>query len=204
MLIDCPFCDVTIDAHERGTVTRQDEQIPHHTTHLLECPRCGEPIVAGQDLVHLYLDVMDWTIAKRLWPSPQKYSTTGLPNIVSTSIEEAEKCYKGKAYIACAVMCGRAIEAICKDNQTKSSNIAAGLKELLEKQIIDSKIYQWAEALRLHRNIGAHANDEVISKEDAQDLLDFTKAICDYIYLLTEKFKTFMERKQSLKDNHQL
>ncbi|NGM83391.1 DUF4145 domain-containing protein [Paenibacillus sp. 7124] len=94
-------------------------------------------------------------------------------------------------------MCGRVIESICKDHNTKSGNLLNGLKILLEKQIIDKKIYDWADALRLHRNIGAHANEEVIIKEDARDLLDFSFAICNYVYILTLKFKSFMARKQS-------
>lgn len=28
MIIDCPYCDVTVDAKEQGKVTRYEERIP--------------------------------------------------------------------------------------------------------------------------------------------------------------------------------
>lgn len=46
-------------------------------------------------------------------------------------------------------------------------------------------------------NIGAHATGEKVSQQDARDLLDFTNAICDYIFVLTEKFQAFMKRRTS-------
>ena len=52
------------------------------------------------------------------------------------------------------------------------------------------------EALRNRRNIGAHASDENISREDASDILDFTIAICEYVYVLTQKYDEFKKREK--------
>lgn len=41
----------------------------------------------------------------------------------------------------------------------------------------------------------AHASDVKISKIDASDLLDFAIAICDYVYVLRNKFEDFMKRR---------
>ena len=54
------------------------------------------------------------------------------------SSEEARKGFGAEAYAACAVMCGRAIEGICAEHDTKSKNLGAGLKELKDRHIIDS------------------------------------------------------------------
>jgi len=75
--------------------------------------------------------------------------------------------------------------------------IARGLKELRDKGVIDSRLYDWAEVLRQERNSGAHAVDEDISKQNAEDVLDFTVAIYDYVYTLHEKYERFLERKKS-------
>ncbi|WP_342551911.1 DUF4145 domain-containing protein [Paenibacillus sp. FSL R7-0652] len=123
--------------------------------------------------------------------------TENLPALVSISLDESEKCFIGKAYLACVVMCGRVLEAICKDKQVTGRNLADGLKELLDTQIIDNRIFEWGEALRIHRNMGAHATEVEITKEDARDLLDFSIAICDYIYVLTSKFEEFQARRQN-------
>lgn len=75
--------------------------------------------------------------------------------------------------------------------------IAKGLAELKVKGIIDERLFAWAEALRRERNIGAHASDEDTTKENAQDIIDFTIAIFDYVYTLTEKYEKYVARKLS-------
>jgi hypothetical protein len=68
-----------------------------------------------------------------------------------------------------------------------------------DHKIIDERLFQWGEALRNERNIGAHASDENITKEDATDVFDFARAFCEYIYVLTEKYEDYTERKKKLK-----
>ena len=41
-----------------------------------------------------------------------------------------------------------------------------------------------------------------ISKEDAKGLLDFTNAICDYVFVLTKKFEMFMQRKKESQEEY--
>ena len=117
-----------------------------------------------------------------------------IPELVRKSLDEAHRCYGGKAYTACAVMCGRVLETICVEHKAKNKFLAGGLKELLEMGIIDKKIFKWGEELRRHRNIGAYANLDVITKEDAKDLIEFADAICEYVFVLATKFDEFMNR----------
>jgi hypothetical protein len=107
---------------------------------------------------------------------------------------EARKCFKAAAYTACAVMCGRAIEGICEHFGTKSKNLMGGLVELRDKGIIEGRLYKWSEALRKSRNMGAHATGERIPKEAAEDLLLFTNAICEYVFVLSKQFEQFVKR----------
>ena len=71
--------------------------------------------------------------------------------------------------------------------------------ELKDKGIIDGRLYEWGNSLRERRNIGAHATDEEIIREDAIDVLDFTIAICEYVYVLTEKYEEFKAREAKRK-----
>jgi len=73
--------------------------------------------------------------------------------------------------------------------------IGKGLAELKAKGVIDDRLHNWAEALRKERNIGAHASDSDITHEDASDVVDFTIAIFDYVYTLSEKYELYMNRK---------
>jgi hypothetical protein len=75
--------------------------------------------------------------------------------------------------------------------------LADGLKELLDQGVIDKRLFDWGDVLRKHRNIGAHATEEKIPKEDAKDLLEFVSAICEYVFILSDKFEKFMERSKS-------
>lgn len=202
MIIECPYCEANVDGKVLG------EHLNHgsydcpvaYKVSLLECPSCNATLVGCQDEdENPYSKQRFHSKVTRMWPEPKKYFDWQLPTIVRESLTEADKCYKAKAYIACAVMCGRALEGICKEHKTKSKTLAGGLKELLKKNIIDDKIYQWSEMLREHRNIGAHATTEDITKDDAENLLEFTKAICDYVFVLTRKFEDFMAKKKNKK-----
>ncbi len=163
----------------------------------IKCPSCGWPILAGQDIGYLG-DEREayYSEPSRLWPKPVSSLDYRIPRNVKESLEEAQKCYVAKAYNACAVMCGRTLEEMCEDNNTKEKILVKSLKELLEKSIIDKKIFEWAEALRLQRNVGAHAGNEKITKERARYLLDFSLAICDYVYVLNRKFEEFINKSQ--------
>lgn len=75
--------------------------------------------------------------------------------------------------------------------------IGKGLGELKAQGVIDQRLFDWAEALRKERNIGAHASDEDTTKENAQDILDFTVAIFDYVYTLSDKYAKYIARKSA-------
>ncbi|MGX9721029.1 DUF4145 domain-containing protein [Stenotrophomonas acidaminiphila] len=99
------------------------------------------------------------------------------------------------AYLAATAMCGRSLEAICRHYKTKDSYLGGGLKELRDIGVIDARLYQWSEELRDQRNNAAHATDTEIGAQDANDVMTFTHAIVDYVFLLAQKFEQFQKRK---------
>ena len=200
MIIECSYCSAKVDAKVKATYESGEDEEPFTTkTYLLACPVCTNSIVAIQETIMDEAYDLTWSPIRRVWPEPEPIARTGVPDIVGVAQAEAYRCFNAKAYEACAVMCGRALEAICKHFNTKSEMLAGGLTELLEKKIIDEKIYEWGEALREHRNIGAHAGQESITRLDAADLINFLEAICDYIFVLTKRFEEFAQRKKQLK-----
>ena len=92
-------------------------------------------------------------------------------------------------------MCGRAIEAVCIQH-TKEKTLYKGLKALKEKGIIDGRLLEWGNSLRYERNLGAHATGVKITRDDASDVLDFATAICEYVFVLSEKYNNYQERKK--------
>jgi hypothetical protein len=202
MLIACNECEARVDAkiiafHDRPEKIDiegidGDDFKPIYRIHFLECPVCKSALIAG-----MFIEGIDaLTTLSRVWPQPEKFFDWNIPNSVRISLEEAHKCYSASAYLACAVMCGRVLEGISLEYGTKDKTLAGGLKELLDRGVIDKRIFEWGEALRRHRNIAAHVSKEIINKADAKDLLDFAEAICEYIFVLSSRFEKFMSRKQ--------
>ncbi len=199
MIIECPDCESKVDAKILAEhVIPPTDYYDSYKYLFLVCPLCNSAIVAGSDLVQIDFNEYDWATPERRWPNPNRQFEFNVPTLVTQSLIEAEKCYKVKAYSACAVMCGRTIEAICVEESGEKS-LFKGLQELKKKKIIDEMIYDWGETLRKERNIGAHASTEKISKKDANDILDFTNAIVEYIYTLSEKYREFQKRKTNKK-----
>ena len=92
------------------------------------------------------------------------------------------------------MLCGRALERLAK-LKAPGRTLSNGLTEMKAQGVIDERLFQWATALRKERNLGAHATDEEVTKENAQDVLAFTVAIFEYVYTLAEKYEEFMARK---------
>lgn len=200
MIIECPYCESLVDGRLIGEHESYNIEDPYpFKVVLLECPKCKESLVGCQELIQTGPDEESWINGQRLWPEPPNFSSWVIPGIIRESLIEAEKCFKAKAYIACAVMCGRALEGVCKSHKTSSKTIASGLKELVDRKIIDDRLYRWGEALREQRNLGAHATEMNITKEDARDILDFANAICNYIFVLTDKFEKYLKRQEQKK-----
>jgi hypothetical protein len=117
-----------------------------------------------------------------------------MPHSISDALNEADKCLFGQAYSASVVMSVQAIEGICRHFETKSDDLLNGLKKLRESEIIDKKLYEWADELRKHRNLAAHPTGTKFTRLDAEDICDFARAICEYVFVLTVRLERFKER----------
>lgn len=196
MITECPHCESKVDCDEKGLVAIDPDYTDMPTKYLLlECKVCHAPLLAITELFQTGEDEYEWGSALRVWPTPESEIDWDIPEIARNSLIEAKVCFKAKAFSACAVMCGRSIEGVCKHHDPKTKTLAAGLKKLRVDGVIDDRIYGWGEALRENRNLGAHATTEKVSKDDAKDLLDFSVAICEYVFVLNAKFERFQNRR---------
>lgn len=153
------------------------------------------PLLGITEMLQVGENEYEWDAPGRLWPEPETNLDWGIPEIARNSLVEAKVCFKAKAYSACAVMCGRAIEGVCLHHYPKNRTLQTGLQKLKKDGVIDDRIYNWGDALRRSRNLGAHATTEKVTREDAHDLLDFALAICEYVFVLNEKFDRYQKRK---------
>lgn len=203
LTLDCPHCEARVAAQARAEYSAQTSGFPdgppiHDRYVVLSCPACEHPFLVSRTEEEVGPD--EWTAPpwKVLFPGAS-LELRGVPDAIAHSYGEAVVCFRAGANTAAAVMCRRALEAICKDKGVAKRNLAANLKELQEQGSIDTRLYEWADALRLVGNDAAHNVDAFMTKEDAKDGLDFTRAIIEYIYTFTDAFEKFKARRASLK-----
>lgn len=118
-----------------------------------------------------------------------------VPEDVKESYLEAQKCLAAQAWNATAVMVRRSLEAIAKDIDPKTKSLHAGLQKLNEKGIISAELKEWGDLLKFIGNTGAHSSLHRITRQDAEDALEFAGAIIETIYHLRPKFQKALRRK---------
>ena len=204
-IIDCPSCKRNVAANEKGRVEQSGNDPDSHDPYgyrvlLGTCPDCGSVLVGttvqiGFEEFNASID--QWEEVSRVYPDPPKVVFGPyVPRIVKKSLDEAARSLRCGANIAACAMLGRALEALCRDKSGKKKKITLlkGIEKLKEKGVIDDRLYEWSQELRVFRNLAAHPEDENISRQDAEDLQIFVYAIVDYIYNLTERYEEFKAR----------
>ena len=193
IIIDCPYCSDRVQA---SPVRPWLDHEYDYRIGIVQCLRCFNPLVAHQEFLgpqgpH---EIEEYSEAQRLWPSPEAAVSLQIPERIRSSLSEARKCLSCGTYTASVAMTGRAIEGMCRHFKTKKMVLFEGLKELLDREVIDKRLYQWADELREHRNLAAHASGASFERQDAQDIFDFALTICDYVFVLNKKFEEFTKR----------
>jgi hypothetical protein len=128
-----------------------------------------------------------------VYPAPHRISPD-VPSELRREWEEARACFSSKAYTACLVMVRRTLEGTCKLQGVKKRTLAENLRELEKQGRIDGTLAEWADALRIAGNRGAHYTGEAVPREDAEDALAFAEALLDHVYVLRKRFDEFQRR----------
>lgn len=188
----CPQCEqprtFTVDF-----VHRLPEEGPPEEYTVCHCDVCKKPAIFYREDMG---DGFDKDSFYRVYPAQGRHVGYYLPDIVRQSYEEAVRCEAAKTWIACVVMVGRTLEAVCKEFDPPSKTVFEGLKSLHSKGIISNELLEWATELRVLRNLGAHATNQKIDFVDATGALDFLQAILEILYDLRPRFEQFKDRRK--------
>ncbi len=175
-----------------------------------QCGTCNSVLVGRQRLLDYEKspfgddDGMEtWSAAQRIWPEPATPISASIPKEIRNSLLDAEACLRHGIYTPSVAMSGRALEAIGRHFHTGPNPerlmLFAAINELKKTGTIDERLYLWSKELHENRNLAAHATGVSFTRVDAQDLFDFALAICEYVFVVQEKYDEFMARKQSRK-----
>jgi Domain of unknown function (DUF4145) len=169
IFIDCPHCSERVEASLlRPWLDHQYE----YRLGFVWCGRCENLLIAYQDFLGPIgkSGAEEYSEAQRVWPSPEVTLSLRIPDVIRLSLVEARKCLSCGTHTASVAMTGRGIEGLCHHFKTKRKDLFEGLKELLDREIIDKRLYGWADALRRHRNLAAHASSASFSRGCARHL----------------------------------
>src|SRR5580658_10465859 len=126
MIIECHHCDAKVDAKVLGKKEFENAETGHPSEIFLgECPLCGTVLLGRSEFEQIAPEDYGMGPAVRLWPVPPEAAPfdPSIPNLARKSLNEARLCYHARAFSACAVMTGRAVEAVCKEQKAKSRNL---------------------------------------------------------------------------------
>ncbi len=154
---------------------------------MVQCDRCFEPTIERREDYGGGLE--DDPQPVTLYPTSHRLSPS-IPAGLRREWDEAQTCFRGKAYTGCVVLVRRTLEGTCADQGVQAKNLAESLKRLE----LDDTLKEWADALRIVGNRGAHYTGELVGRQDAQDALAFAEALLDHIYVLRKRYEEFRRR----------
>jgi hypothetical protein len=134
-------------------------------------------------------------------PAERRELGIAVPKNIQAAFKEAVQCFKAKAFTASAIMCRKTLEGLCAAHDAKSGNLAKGLAKLRDDGVIESRLFEWAEELRVSGNAAAHGVDSTVSRQDCENILEFTEALAQYVFTYRHKFQQFKERRALFASN---
>ena len=191
MILQCDECEAVVDAAVLNSyMTQPNSLAPVFRISFAKCPRCSAPFLATEEE-----DFDGWQQPERLYPVVAVGLHHALPKPIRVAFEEARTCFRAKAYTASAIMCRKTLEGICAEHGVSERTLSRSLAAMKEQGVIESRLYEWAEALRISGNEAAHDVGVALSAQDASDIVDFTHALIEYVFTFRDRFKAFKERR---------
>lgn len=192
----CPHCGKPAAATVRGTAVwdgfdgNGQPQNPPVEYALVQCNKCGDASVQAREDYGRGFDDDEPAL---VYPAPRRLSWD-IPVALRREWEEARTCFEAKAYAACMVMVRRTVEGTCKDQGVSGKTLVESLRKLQDAKLIDGMLAEWADALRIAGNLGAHFTGKAAARQDAEDALAFAEALLDHLYVMRKRFYEFKAR----------
>jgi len=196
----CPRCEQPALGYVRGIAVQvitaeEDEAIivePPSEYALLQCDKChGVSMQLREDYGEGFDGDDDpWIV----FPEQRRLSWE-IPGPLRLEFDEARKCFGAKAYKATVVIVRRVLEGACQENNVQERTLVRSLEKMKANGLIDATIAEWADALRVLGNEGAHYTGKQVPRADAEDALAFAEALLDHIYVLRKRFEEFANRR---------
>ncbi|MGW3209512.1 DUF4145 domain-containing protein [Streptomyces sp. NPDC001135] len=190
---DCPRCQQKVTA----TVEAYNEFSPDNSFEfrrylIAECRLCYQPLLLEQ--------IQDSKKFSRelecVWPTSPRALAETIPEVLRREHFEARTCFKSEAYTATVVMVRRTLEGVCAQHGISKKPLYKAFEEMESVGLIEGRLLEWAQELRVLGNEGAHFTGKPVTRQDASDAIALAEALLDYLYVFNDQFLKFKERRK--------
>ncbi|WP_406443057.1 DUF4145 domain-containing protein [Streptomyces sp. NBC_01613] len=133
-----------------------------------------------------------------VWPAPPRALAETVPEVLRREHFEARTCFKSKAYTATVVMVRRTLEGVCAQHGINKKPLHKAFEEMKAVGLIEGRLLEWAQELRVLGNEGAHFTGKPVTRQDASDAVALAEALLDYLYVFNEQFLQFKDRRKKV------
>lgn len=119
------------------------------------------------------------------------------PEQVGRAWEQAHKSLDTESWDAAATMAGRSLQAAVRQLGAKPGKLKGEIDELGAKGILPKSMVDWAEEIRVIRNVGAHPDpiETSVDPDDAKDIVEFLDYFLVYSYNLPKQIQDYKARR---------
>lgn len=198
--ITCPNCHQRIlltdqnDGYEPASFGKPNPEDNYEWSYVFaECEICWQPLAIRRRI--------DESKGHRtgvfeiLWPVLERNLSDTVPESLRQEHSEARACFNAKAYTATVVMVRRTLEGVCADHGITTKPLYTALDEMKSTGLIEGRLLEWAQGLRVLGNDAAHFTGRPVSSQDAKDALSLAEALMDYMYVFSAQFEQFRTRR---------
>ncbi|WP_179198314.1 DUF4145 domain-containing protein [Nostoc sp. T09] len=198
---------------DKGT---PDQYQVEYKWHLLVCCTCEEvnlieySIWPDQEKIYIFNDGDEEIYRiepdeKYLYPSSNDFThLKEASTILKQTYQEALNCFKSGLYTATVIMCRKTVECLCviQLEITEPYKLSDKIQRMLDDGCIDKLLYDWSMTLKQFGNIAVH-QFKTFTKDEAQDILDFTYALVEYCLDFKYKFAKLKTNRKIKKQSQQ-
>ena len=157
-----------------------------------QCPNCNECV-----LIKGFSESNREIIPKNIYPYPLPSPVDHrIPEKIKKDLEEAKLCFSVGAINASVGMCRKALQRACKEKGAVKKELYEQIDEIATKGVISADLKELAHSVRFIGNDGVHPNDDEVTKEDAEEILNLAEQFLDIIFVAPAKVKEIRERKE--------
>src|SRR3989344_9315722 len=196
----CPFCKVYVtfswtEADDHGGGLKEYPHVYFRNQKGIwvvgECPFCKNCVLLfGQGSNYSF-------VLKKMFPFPLPSPVDKrIPEKIKKDLEEAKSCFSVGAINASTGMCRKALQRACKEKGAIKKELYDQIDEIATRGIISNDLKELAHSVRLVGNDGVHPNEDEVTKEDAEEILNLAEQLLDIIFVAPAKVKKIKDRKE--------